>query len=205
MLGRSFSNGQCAGRRWLGRRPNAICSSATICRCSRPDHLVGQAVTRYDRRRHKRFCRSTLGDGIPLGVNRRGRPRDEKYGPARPKLGVSVVTGFNGLAHLAPDYSFPPVPQKIDRRRFDLLAERWTPILDVFGECGVKFALECASTAIAFDTILPSGRSRPSIRREEFGFNFDLATCSGRGRPVEFIRRVPRRIYHVHIKTRLSL
>ena len=34
---------------------------------------------------------------------------------------------------------------------FKLLAERFNPILDVFGECGVKFALEVHPTEIAFD------------------------------------------------------
>ena len=32
-----------------------------------------------------------------------------------------------------------------------LLAERWNPILDVFAECGVKFALEVHPAQIAFD------------------------------------------------------
>ncbi|MEZ6067997.1 MAG: TIM barrel protein [Planctomycetaceae bacterium] len=34
---------------------------------------------------------------------------------------------------------------------FNLLAERWNPILDVFGDCGVRFALEVHPTEIAFD------------------------------------------------------
>ena len=46
------------------------------------------------------------------------------------------VNGFTGSSiwHLL--YSFPPVSQKMIDAGFKLLAERFNPILDVFGECG---------------------------------------------------------------------
>ena len=57
-------------------------------------------------------------------------------------LGVGVVTGFTGspIWHLL--YRFPPVPEAWIEAGFARFAELWNPILDVFDECGVKFALE---------------------------------------------------------------
>jgi sugar phosphate isomerase/epimerase len=84
---------------------------------------------------------------------------------------------------------------------YQLLADRWNPILDVFQECGVKFALEVHPTEIAFD-VYTSERTLDALdRREEFGFNFDPSHLIWQGvDPVEFIRAFPDRIYHVHMK-----
>jgi sugar phosphate isomerase/epimerase len=84
---------------------------------------------------------------------------------------------------------------------FEQFAERWNPILDVFGECGVRFALEVHPTEIAFD-IVTARRALDALgNREEFGFNFDPSHLLWQGiDPVEFIREFPDRIYHVHIK-----
>ena len=84
---------------------------------------------------------------------------------------------------------------------FKQFAERWNPILDVFGECGVRFALEVHPTEIAFD-IYTAQRALDALdNREEFGFNFDPSHLHWQGvDPVEFIREFPDRIYHVHIK-----
>ncbi len=84
---------------------------------------------------------------------------------------------------------------------FKLLAERWNPILDVFGECGVKFALEVHPTEIAFDLYTAERALEALDHREEFGFNFDPSHLIWQGvDPVEFIRRFPDRIFHVHMK-----
>jgi sugar phosphate isomerase/epimerase len=84
---------------------------------------------------------------------------------------------------------------------FQQFADRWNPILDVFRDCGVKFALEVHPTEIAFD-LYSAERALEAIgRRPEFGFNFDPSHLHWQGvDPVEFIRRFPDRIYHVHIK-----
>ena len=84
---------------------------------------------------------------------------------------------------------------------FKLLAERFNPILDVFGECGVKFALEVHPTEIAFDLYTAERALEALDYREEFGFNFDPSHLIWQGvDPVEFIRAFPDRIYHVHMK-----
>ena len=61
---------------------------------------------------------------------------------AAQNLGLDVVNGFTGSSiwHLL--YSFPPVSAETINEGFEYFAEMWNPILDVFDECGVKFALE---------------------------------------------------------------
>ena len=117
------------------------------------------------------------------------------------KLGVGVVNGFTGSSiwHLL--YSFPPVAKEQIDAGFELLAERWNPILDVFGECDVRFGLEVHPTEIAFD-IHSAHRAMEALdRRPEFGFNFDPSHLHWQGiDSVQFLREFPDRIYHVHIK-----
>ena len=114
---------------------------------------------------------------------------------------MSVVNGFTGSSiwHLL--YSFPPVsPETIDEG-FKLLAERFNPILDVFADCGVKFAMEVHPTEIAFDLYTAERALDALGYREEFGFNFDPSHLIWQGvDPVEFIRAFPDRIYHTHVK-----
>jgi len=116
-------------------------------------------------------------------------------------LGVGVVNGFTGspIWHLL--YSFPPVDPATINKGFDLLAERWGPILDVFSECGVKFALEVHPTEIAFD-IYTAERALSALgNHEAFGFNFDPSHLQWQGiDPVVFLRTFPDRIFHVHMK-----
>ena len=89
----------------------------------------------------------------------------------------------------------------LDALGFQLLAERWNPILDVFEDCGVKFALEVHPTEIAFDIYSAERALQALNRRKEFGFNFDPSHLIWQGvDPVEFIRYFPDRIYHVHMK-----
>jgi sugar phosphate isomerase/epimerase len=84
---------------------------------------------------------------------------------------------------------------------YQLLADRWNPILDVFQECGVKFGLEVHPGEIAFDLYSAETALNALDRREEFGFNFDPSHLIWQGvDPVEFIRYFPDRIYHVHMK-----
>jgi sugar phosphate isomerase/epimerase len=112
-----------------------------------------------------------------------------------------VVNGFTGSSiwHLL--YSFPPVPESMIEEGYRQFAERWNPILDVFGECGVRFALEVHPTEIAFD-LITARRALDAIgNREEFGFNFDPSHLIWQGvDSVEFIREFPDRIYNMHVK-----
>lgn len=165
-------------------------------------HLVGQAVLDNIDSRHKVILPDYVwGDGNPAGVNQRAIEELKQTARAAKKFGVGVVNGFTGSSiwHLL--YSFPPVPQSMIDDGYKLLAERFNPILDVFGECGVKFALEVHPTEIAFDLYSAEKALEALDYREEFGFNFDPSHLIWQGvDPVEFIRAFPDRIYHVHVK-----
>lgn len=166
------------------------------------NHLVGQAVLDNIDARHKSILPPYVwGDGNPAKVGERAIEEMKNTARAAQKLGVSVVNGFTGSSiwHLL--YDFPPTPKSMIDDGFKLLAERWNPILDVFQECGVKFALEVHPTEIAFDIYSAERALQALDRREEFGFNFDPSHLIWQGvDPVEFIRAFPDRIYHVHMK-----
>ena len=165
-------------------------------------HLVGQAVLDNIDARHKTILPPYVwGDGDPAGVNQRAVEELKKTARAAQKFGVSVVNGFTGSSIWHLNYSFPPVTPKMIDAGFELFAERFNPILDVFAECGVKFALEVHPTEIAFDLYTAERALKALNYREEFGFNFDPSHLHWQGvDPVEFIRAFPDRIYHMHFK-----
>ncbi len=165
-------------------------------------HLVGQAVLdKIDARHQAILPPAVWGDGDPAGVNARAVEEMKNTARAAQRFGVNVVNGFTGSSIWHLFYSFPPVlPSMIDDG-FKLFAERWNPILDVFAECGVKFALEVHPTEIAFDLVTAQRAIDAVDGRPEFGFNFDPSHLLWQGvDPVEFLRAFPERIYHVHMK-----
>jgi sugar phosphate isomerase/epimerase len=165
-------------------------------------HLVGQAVCDTIDERHKSILPEYVwGDGDPAGVNQRAAEDVANAARAAQKLGVGVVNGFTGSSIWPLLYSFPPVTQDMIDAGYQQFADRWNPILDVFQECGVKFALEVHPTEIAFDLYSARAALDAIDNREEFGFNFDPSHLIWQGvDPVEFIREFPDRQYHVHIK-----
>jgi sugar phosphate isomerase/epimerase len=165
-------------------------------------HLVGQAVLDNIDDRHKAILPPYVwGNGNRAEVNARAAEELKNTVRAAKKLGVSIVNGFTGSSIWPLLYSFPPVSAEMIDDGFDLLAERFNPILDVCGECGVKFALEVHPTEIAFDLYSAERALEVLKYREEFGFNFDPSHLIWQGvDPVEFIRAFPDRIYHVHMK-----
>src|SRR5690606_9300138 len=98
-------------------------------------------------------------------------------------------------------YDFPPTPDSMIDAGFQDFADRWNPILDVFDEVGVRFALEVHPTEIAFD-ISSAERALAALgHREAFGFNYDPSHLGYQGVDyVEFLNRFADRIYHVHMK-----
>jgi sugar phosphate isomerase/epimerase len=185
----------CSAKRSLLEKHDLQCHAISA-------HLVGQAVCDRIDERHKAILPDYVwGDGDPAGVNKRAAEELKDTARAAKKFGVSVVNGFTGSSiwHLL--YSFPPVPQKMVDDGFKLFAERFNPILDVFEECGVKFALEVHPTEIAFDIYTAQMALEALDHRESFGFNFDPSHLHWQGvDSVEFIRAFPDRIFNVHIK-----
>lgn len=165
-------------------------------------HLVGQAVLDRIDKRHKEILPPYVwGDGDPEGVNERAAEELKRTARAAQRLGVKVVNGFTGSSIWHLIYGFPPTPPEMIDEGFNLFAERFNPILDVFGECGVKFALEVHPTEIAFDLFTAERAIKALGGRKEFGFNFDPSHLIWQGvDPVEFIRAFPDRIFHVHMK-----
>jgi sugar phosphate isomerase/epimerase len=84
---------------------------------------------------------------------------------------------------------------------FARFAKLWNPILDVFDECKVRFALEVHPTEIAFDLVTARRALAAVKNRKAFGFNFDPSHLHWQGvDPVKFLNAFPDRIYHVHMK-----
>ena len=166
------------------------------------NHLVGQSVCDNIDSRHKSIVPPHVwGDGAPEGVRQRAAEEMKKTARAAARFGVKVVTGFTGSSIWHLTYSFPPVDPKVVDAGFQDLADRWNPILDVFDEVGVRFALEVHPTGVAFD-IVSAQRALESLNhREAFGFNYDPSHFGYQGVDyVAFIRIFRDRIYHAHIK-----
>ena len=98
-------------------------------------------------------------------------------------------------------YSFPQTSEEMVEAGFDEIVELWTPIFDVFDECGVKFALEVHPTEIAFDYYSAKKLLEKFNYRKTLGFNFDPSHLVWQGmKPELFLRDFADRIYHVHMK-----
>ncbi|MGH2270597.1 sugar phosphate isomerase/epimerase family protein [Anaerohalosphaeraceae bacterium U12dextr] len=120
---------------------------------------------------------------------------------AAKNMGVKVVNGFTGSSIWHFFYSFPPVTDKMIDDGFKYFAKMWNPILDVFDECGVKFALEVHPTEIAFDIVTAKRALAALNHRKTFGFNFDPSHLHWQMvSPVRFLNEFSDRIYHVHMK-----
>jgi sugar phosphate isomerase/epimerase len=84
---------------------------------------------------------------------------------------------------------------------FARIKELWTPIFDVYDECGVKLALEVHPTEIAFDFYTTERLLKTLDYRPTLGLNFDPSHLVWQGvNPQLFIREFASRIYHVHMK-----
>ncbi len=165
-------------------------------------HLVGQAVCdNIDERHESILPEHVWGDGDPEGVRQRAADEMKATARAASNLGVGVVNGFTGSSiwHLL--YSFPPVSEAMIEAGFADFADRWNPILDVFEQEGVRFALEVHPTEIAFDIVTAERALQALGHREAFGFNYDPSHLAYQGVDlVDFILRFAERIYHVHMK-----
>lgn len=166
------------------------------------NHLVGQAVCDPIDRRHRAILPAHVwADGDPEGVRARAAAEMADTARAAARMGVEVVNGFTGSAiwHLL--YAFPPVPEDMIDEGFQDFAERWKPVLDVFGDEQVRFALEVHPTEIAFDSVTAQRALEALDGHEAFGFNYDPSHLAYQGADViGFILRFAERIHHVHIK-----
>ncbi len=166
-------------------------------------HLVGQCVAdAIIDERHQGVLPSRLwGDGDPEGVRQRAAQEIKDTAKAAKLLGVDVVTGFTGSPVWHMLYRFPPTTDEQIDAGYKEFADRWHPIIDVFEQEGVKFALEAHPAEIAYDIYTGQKTLEVMNHREGFGFNFDPSHFIHQlFDPVRFIEAFPTKIYHVHVK-----
>jgi sugar phosphate isomerase/epimerase len=120
---------------------------------------------------------------------------------AAAELEVPVVTGLVGSPVWDKWYIFPPANEKLYHEGFQVLADRWNPILDEFKRCGVRWGLEVHPTGIAYNIETAQSALKALDDRPEFGFNFDPSHLHWQMiDPVIFIKTFAARIYHCHAK-----
>ena len=122
-------------------------------------------------------------------------------------MGIDTVVGFTGSSIWQYVAMFPPVPaDRIDAGYQDF-ADRWNPILDVFDECGVRFAHEVHPSEIAYDYWTTERTLEAIDHRPAFGLNWDPSHMMWQDLdPVAFITDFADRIYHVDCKdTRMRM
>jgi sugar phosphate isomerase/epimerase len=116
-------------------------------------------------------------------------------------LGLAVVSGFTGSPIWSYVAGYPSPTREVVASGLADFARKWNPILDVCRDCGVRYAFEVHPGQIAFDLYSAEMALDAIEGREEFGFTFDPSHLHWQGiDPVEFLRRFPDRIFHVHIK-----
>src|SRR5262245_577798 len=165
-------------------------------------HRVSQAVGDNVDGRHRHLVPDYVwGDGNPAGVQQRATEEMIATARAAQKLGVGVLAGFGGSTLWSYVVGYPSPRPEVVAEGLREFARRWAPILDACQECGVKYAFEVHPGQIAFDLYSAEMALDALSGREEFGFTFDPAHLHWQGvDPVEFVRRFPDRIYHVHVK-----
>ena len=166
------------------------------------NHKVGQAICDIIDERHQHLLPDYVwGDGKAAKIPQRAA--DEMIATFRiaEKLGANVVSGFTGSPIWSYVSGYPaPRPQMI-ADTMKSFAKLWNPILDVAQDSGIRFACEVHPGQLAFDLYSSEAVLDAIDARPEFGFTFDPSHMHWIGLdPVEFLRRFPDRIYHVHIK-----
>ena len=171
-------------------------------------HLVGQCVCDHPLdERHRRIVPEDIwGDGEPEGVHQRAAERMKMVGRAAAAMGVEVVVGFTGSKIWLTVAGFPPVPPAMIDDGYRDLAARWNPILDVYDEVGVKFALEVHPSEIAYDFWTARRTLEAMAYRPAFGFNLDPSHLYWQlVDPAAFVYEFGDYIYHVHVKDAVRL
>jgi sugar phosphate isomerase/epimerase len=166
------------------------------------NHRVGQAVCDPIDERHRTIVPEYVwGDGEAKGVQERAAEEMMATARAAQKLGAGVLTAFTGSPLWSYVGGYPAPTATVVAAGFDDFATKWNPIVDVCRDCGIKLALEVHPGQIAFDLYSAEMALEALGGREEVGFTFDPSHLHWQGvDPVEFLRRFPDRIFHVHVK-----
>lgn len=163
-------------------------------------HIIGQCVGDDPDPRLNNFAPSALANK-PEAIRQWAIDTMMKVPVVAAKFGVPVVTGFTGSPIWKYMYSFPQTTEEMIEAGFNRIVELWSPILDVFKKCNVKFALEVHPGEIAFDYYSTKRLLAKFADRKEFGLNFDPSHLVWQGiKPHLFLNDFIDRVYHVHMK-----
>ena len=175
-------------------KANKLCCHALAA------HIAGQCVGDAPDPRLNNFAPPELADN-PEAIRAWGIETMKKVAVVANKMGIKVVTGFTGSPIWKYVYSFPQTTAEMVEAGFDEIVELWTPILEVFKENGVKFALEVHPGEIAFDYYSTEKLLQKFADNDTFGLNFDPSHLIWQGiNPALFLRDFMHRVYHVHMK-----
>ena len=130
-----------------------------------------------------------------------GGGRNENRGSRSTEAGRQSSHLLSGQPHLGILVFLPQTPPSMVDEGFARIKELWTPIFDVYDECGVRLALEVHPTEIAFDYYSTKRLLDMLDWRPTLGLNFDPSHLQWQGMPpCLFLRDFASRIYHVHMK-----
>ena len=175
-------------------KKNDLIISAISC------HLMGQCVGDNWDPRLDNFAPTAL-KGDADGIREWAIAGMKTAAHAAKLLNVKVVTCFLGSPIWAYWYSFPQTTPEMVDAGYARIKELWSPIFDVYDECGVKLALEVHPTEIAFDYYSTLRLMETLEYRPTLGINFDPSHLLWQGvNPALFLRAFKDRVYHVHMK-----
>ena len=201
--GDHFDVEKCLSQDYYVRKQKDILNKFGLSCFAISNHLIGQCVCDdpIDERHRRILPKSIWGDGDPEGVRERAAEELKNTAKAANLFGAEVVTCFTGSSIWSKLYFFPPLKQEEVDRGYQDFADRFIPILDVFNDSRVKFALEVHPTEIAYDCYTLE-RSFEAINfHPAFGINFDPSHLIHQFvDPVYFVDVFGDRIFHVHIK-----
>ncbi|HEY3545297.1 MAG TPA: sugar phosphate isomerase/epimerase family protein [Propionicimonas sp.] len=166
------------------------------------NHLTGQAVCDdpIDERHHDMLPDVVWGDGEPEGVRQRAAEAMKHTARTAQRLGVKTVVGFTGSSIWKYLAMFPPAREDLVEAGWVDFKKRWDPILDVFAECGVRFAAEVHPSELAYD-YWTTQKMLETIDRPELGINWDPSHMVWQDLdPAGFLADFADKIYHVHAK-----
>lgn len=162
--------------------------------------LIGQCVgDEYDRRLDN-FAPECCA-GKPEEIRKWAIDSMMKLPGVCKACGIDIVTGFLGSPIWKMWYSFPQTTEEMVEEGYQIIAERWLPILDEFEKQGVRFAFEVHPTEIAFDYYSTQHLFRVLKNHPAFGLNFDPSHLLWQGvDPAVFLQDFIDKVFHVHLK-----
>ncbi|MGI6527489.1 MAG: sugar phosphate isomerase/epimerase family protein [Caldicoprobacterales bacterium] len=163
-------------------------------------HLAGQCVGDVWDSRLDGFAPSEFA-GDPAAIRQWGIDEMKRMAHAAKNLDIKIITCFMGSPIWKYWYSFPQTTEEMVEAGFKEIYDLWTPIFDVFDECGVKLALEVHPAEIAFDYWTTKKLFEVFENRPTLGLNFDPSHLIWQGvDPVIFLQDFIDKVYHVHAK-----